>query len=147
MSPTQRTLKWLRDHDYMPGIVERWVPDPKCPGGGKRIDLFGFIDIIAIRNGFCYGVQSCGTDHAAHANKITVECKDQVMIWLSCSSNRLVLMSWRKVKVRRGGKRMIYRPRICMYRRVGESLEVTDWGEEDSMPGQLPNVIQLQGRK
>ena len=143
MSPTQPTLKWLKDRDFMTGIVERWVPNPKYPGGGKRIDLFGFIDIIAIRNGMTYGVQSCGQNHAEHADKITGECKDKVMRWLECPSNRLVLMSWRKVKLKRGGKKMIWRPRICMYRKIGDSLEVTDWDDEDSTPGQIPNVIRL----
>jgi hypothetical protein len=51
-SPTQLTLKWLREHGYIADVVERWVG---VPGRfGKRKDLFGFVDIVAVyadRNG------------------------------------------------------------------------------------------------
>ena len=42
MSPTQRTLKWLRDAGYLCEVVERWNPHAKI-----RQDLFGAIDIVA----------------------------------------------------------------------------------------------------
>lgn len=42
-SPTQRSLKRLRDMGYEAQVVERWVP-----GANKRVDLFGFGDILAI---------------------------------------------------------------------------------------------------
>ena len=42
-SPTQRSLKRLRDMGYEADVVERWLP-----GVGIRKDLFGFGDIFAI---------------------------------------------------------------------------------------------------
>lgn len=43
MSPTQRSLKLLRDRGYVPWIVERWIAAAR-----KRIDLYGIADLIAI---------------------------------------------------------------------------------------------------
>jgi hypothetical protein len=48
-SPTQRTLKELRDQGCVAEVVERWITIPGHPGGGKRKDLFDVIDIIACR--------------------------------------------------------------------------------------------------
>lgn len=42
-SPTQRSLKLLREEGYLAEVVERWVP-----GARIRSDLFGFGDILAI---------------------------------------------------------------------------------------------------
>ena len=53
MSPTQRSLKYLRDQGYRCWIVERW-----CPYSRKRIDLWNCIDILAVGNGETIGVQT-----------------------------------------------------------------------------------------
>lgn len=45
MSPTQRSLALLRQRNYTPWIVERWIAAAR-----KRIDLYGIGDIIAIHN-------------------------------------------------------------------------------------------------
>ena len=42
MSPTQRTLKWLRDAGYLAEVVEKWNVHARI-----RQDLFGAIDIVA----------------------------------------------------------------------------------------------------
>ena len=68
LTPTQRTLKYLRDKGYTAGIVERWVS--QAGKFGKRIDLFNFIDIIAIKENKILAVQSCGQDFADHDTKI-----------------------------------------------------------------------------
>ena len=115
MTPTQRTLGLLKGHGYLPGIVERWAPNPKYPGGGKRIDLFGFIDIIALKEGETLAVQSCGQAHSEHRDKILGERREMALRWLEPASNKLALISWRKVKVKRGGRAMVWRPRIEMF--------------------------------
>ena len=53
MSPTQRSLKYLRDQGYRCWITERW-----CPYSKRRIDLWNCIDILAIGNGETIGVQT-----------------------------------------------------------------------------------------
>ena len=46
VSPTSKALKWLRESGLHPGVVEHWNAFAR-----KRVDLWGFIDIIAIRDG------------------------------------------------------------------------------------------------
>lgn len=51
--PTQRSLDLLRKEGWLPAVVEKWNPHAKC-----RQDLFGIIDIVAIRDGETLGVQA-----------------------------------------------------------------------------------------
>ena len=109
MSPTQRTLAELRGLGRRCGIVERFNPY----GGphGVRQDLFGFIDIICIDpvKGIV-AIQSCGTDWSGHVHKLLEERHEEVADWLQF--NPIELWAWRRVKKKRGGRQMIYRPRI-----------------------------------
>lgn len=78
-----------------------------------RQDLFGFIDIICIdKERGIIAVQSTGSAHSAHIKKLTIERKEIVTEWLQ-SGAPLELISWRKVKKVRGGKAMVWKPRIC----------------------------------
>jgi hypothetical protein len=52
-SPTKRTLAKLRKEGYLCAIVEKFNRF-----AGIRQDLFGFIDILAIREGEIIGVQT-----------------------------------------------------------------------------------------
>ena len=113
MTHTQRTLKLLRDQGYTAGVVERWVPNPKHPAGGVRKDLFGFIDIIAIKGDFTCAIQSCGQDFAAHDRKILAE--PATLVWSRGAGRIVILIGWRKVKKKRGGKAMVWKPRIKNY--------------------------------
>jgi hypothetical protein len=53
VSPTQRSLDLLRKEGWLCQVVERWNPHSRT-----RLDLFGFIDILAIREGEILGVQA-----------------------------------------------------------------------------------------
>lgn len=67
ISPTQRTLKALRDEGFLVEVVERWIP-----GANIRKDLFSFIDIVAIKGGRTLAVQACsGGDINKRVDKIT----------------------------------------------------------------------------
>lgn len=108
VTPTQRTLKAMRDKGRICGIVERF----QQYGGkfGVRQDLFGFIDIIAIdaEEGIV-AIQSTGMDWSGHVKKIFSK-EEIVSEWLKHSP--LELWAWRKVKKVKGGKAMIWKPRI-----------------------------------
>lgn len=52
-SPTQRSKKLLEDEGYTVEIVERYNSFVK-----RRFDLFGFIDLLAIKPGETVGVQT-----------------------------------------------------------------------------------------
>lgn len=111
MTPTQRTLAYLRDQGMLCAIVERFIPNPKHPGGGFRSDFLGFLDIIAIGPDGIVGVQSCGADFAAHRRKILEERRVELDAWLE-AGGRVMLIGWTKRKIKRGGKAMRWTPRI-----------------------------------
>ena len=109
LTPTQRTLKKLREMGRESGIVEKFVTNGRF---GFRKDLFGFIDIISIsEEDGIVGVQSFGQDFSAHYKKITEECRDAAIKWLKCGG-RIELWGWRKLKVKRGGKAMRWKERV-----------------------------------
>jgi hypothetical protein len=67
VSPTQRSLKYLRDQGYTVAIVEHWNYFAH-----KRYDLFGFADLMAIRENEVLLVQvTSGTNVSARVKKIT----------------------------------------------------------------------------
>ncbi len=75
-----------------------------------RMDLFHLIDLIAIKQGKILGVQSCGQSFSEHRRKLTEEERDASRDWL-LAGGKLELWGWRKVKVKRGGKAMVWAPR------------------------------------
>lgn len=65
-TPTQRSLAWLREQGYTAIVVERWNPFAKI-----RQDLFGFVDVLAVRRGETLGVQCTSADNvSARVRKI-----------------------------------------------------------------------------
>jgi hypothetical protein len=92
--------------------VERFIHVPGTHG--YRIDLFGFADIIALCP--CRGIvaiQSCGNSFSDHYRKITETdyIIDNCIEWLNCKGC-IEIWAWRRVKLKRGGKRMTWKPRI-----------------------------------
>lgn len=115
-SPTQRTIRELRNQGRKCAIVERRIPaGPGIPFGITK-DLFGIIDIIALdpERGVV-GVQSCGQDFSAHERKLFEERAEECIEWLRTPGTALELWGWRKVKLKRGGKAMRWQPRIRVY--------------------------------
>lgn len=96
-SPTKRSLKAMRDKGYTCQVVEKWNPFAKI-----RQDLFGFIDIVCIREGETVGVQTTTKAHMgdrrkkilAHANYDIVKLAGwNIMIhgWVKNKKNRYEL--------------------------------------------------------
>lgn len=113
---TQKTLAALREQGCVVGITERFNPfaGMLLPSGkrtGHREDLFGFVDIIALRpTGSIVAIQSTGpSGHAAHKRKILDN--GNALIWLRCGG-RIELWSWRKLLVEKGGKLRRWRARV-----------------------------------
>lgn len=83
---------------------------------GIRQDLFGIIDIIALHpSRGVVGVQSTGQDFAGHFQKITREKAQDTRDWLQTPGTSLELWGWRKVKAERGGKAMVWKPRVHVF--------------------------------
>jgi hypothetical protein len=68
MTPTQRSLKYLRDQGYKCWIVEHWNHFARI-----RQDLFGCIDILAIGNGETLAVQTTSRGNVSARVKKIVE--------------------------------------------------------------------------
>ena len=121
ISATQRTLRELRNQGRICGIVERF--NSFSGPHGVRQDLFGFIDIIAldISKGIV-GIQSCGQSFSEHIKKITEERNEECFEWLRCGG-KVELWGWRKVKLKKGGKAMRWKPRIVIFTLSGDELK------------------------
>lgn len=91
----------------IPWTVERYLM-----GARKRVDLFNIIDILVLADETLVGVQSCGTNFSEHYQKLTVEHRNMTSMWLASMDRSLLLIGWRKVKVKRGGKQMVWKPRL-----------------------------------
>ncbi len=111
LSPTQRTIRSLKEQGFECQIVEKW--NSFAATHGKRIDLFGIIDIIALDpvNGVL-GIQSCGQAFSEHYKKLTIEKANESLNWLRTPGTKLQLWGWRKVKLHRGGKAERWAARI-----------------------------------
>lgn len=75
---------------YDAHVVEKWQPQSR-----RRIDLFGFADVVCMRpDSGIVAVQACaGASHADRKSKIIAEPK--ALTWLK-SGGRIELVSWRK---------------------------------------------------
>ena len=91
ISPTQRTLKYLRDKGYTAQVVEHWHFYAK-----KRIDLFGIIDIVAIHPD---QIGVTGIQCTAHPNGSTrmnkALAEPRLKIWLD-AGNQFYVYEWKK---------------------------------------------------
>jgi hypothetical protein len=96
LSPTQRTLNALWDRDCIAEVVEKWIPKQKL-----RLDLFGFIDVLAVDPGRqgCLGIQVTTGSHAATRRKkiLSPPCRAAAKVWL-LAGNRIQVWGWRNLK-------------------------------------------------
>jgi len=113
MSPTQRTLKLLRDNGYLAGIVEKVIPKVFI-----RKDLFGICDILALKGTQTLCVQcTSGTNVSSHIHKINALEEKQ---WLLNANWKIIVIGWKKKKIKRGGTAFKYIPRIIEMDEQGE---------------------------
>lgn len=103
-SPTQRTLKYFRKHGCdLVAVVEKWNQHMHGGRGGRQ-DLFGIIDVIAIRDKQVVAVQCCSTDVAGHVDKMVEavfknpETKTECLVLpaLFAAGIKVYVHGWRK---------------------------------------------------
>lgn len=91
VSPTQRSLKLLREAGYTVAIVEYWNAFTK-----RRHDLFQFADLLAIRENEILLVQvTSGSNVSARIKKIT---ENEHIGAVRKSGMRVEVHGWRKLK-------------------------------------------------
>ena len=101
-SPTQRTLKLLRDQGYLVDITERWIPQAR-----KRKDLWGFADLAALHpahNSVLLVQTTSGSNHAARRAKMADIPAVLMALQAGC---RIQIISWSKSR-----KTKRWQPRI-----------------------------------
>ena len=114
-SPTARTLEALRRAGFVAGVVERWNAHTRT-----RQDLFGFLDLVAVRGDVpgVLGVQATsGANGASRIAKILEE--PRALVWVS-AGNAVQVWSWRKILV---GRRRRWSARIVPIELAGRRLE------------------------
>jgi hypothetical protein len=116
---TQKTLKFLRDLGHEPEVVEHYNSFTK-----QRKDLFGFADIISPSGHDIWAVQTFTTAWNQHIDKLKEDIVfPKVVLWLN-SGGRILFIGWRKVKKKRGGKQMVWRPRLSeIFIEYGEIIQ------------------------
>ena len=121
---SKMTLEHLRGLGCFPFQAERRIPPREGLPFGKTVDLMGFADIFVLDpKGQCsYLVQSTGPGgYQPHLETILTNPHAATYV-LKCQGH-IVLYSWRKLLVKRGGKRRTWQPRIL-------SLTLETWGNE-----------------
>jgi len=99
-SPTQRSLQLLRDQGYLAEVTERWNPHARV-----RHDLFGFVDVLAIRDAEVLAVQATSRSNvAARVTKITEHAN---LAALRAAGIRIVVHGWGKLASRRWECRVV----------------------------------------
>lgn len=91
-TPTQRSLKLLRSQGYLVAITERWNPFAKI-----RQDLFGFVDLLCVRDDEVLAVQTT-SDSGGNASKrlIKIQALQTAKTWLSSPNRKLHIHAWAK---------------------------------------------------
>jgi len=89
MSPTQRTLKHLRELGYTAEVVERWNPHARV-----RHDLFNIIDVLGVSETGVAAVQTTSAGNMkARINKIA---ESDILPLLIKLEWRVIVHGWRK---------------------------------------------------
>ncbi len=133
-SPVERTLKKLRADLWDAEKVEQWIPFPQKPGPrtgppGVRRDLFGFVDVVAFKQGegILFVQATAGGSHPIrHVDKLCAvkgsQKKAGVLVEVPGvyfrvfralrAGIRVEIHAWRKLKV--DGRERWRRRRICL---------------------------------
>ncbi len=89
-SPTQRSLKKLRDDGWTCAITERWNPFAKI-----RQDLYGFCDVLAMSP--TRGIMAVQTTSSSNlsARVAKIKAEPRAAIWLA-SNGQITVHGWKK---------------------------------------------------
>lgn len=104
-SPTQRTLKYFRTLGYTCAITEHWNKFAHI-----RQDLFGFCDIVAIKENETICIQATSGSHVAgRVSKIESHKNYKIV---KSAGWKILVIGWRKLKVERGKAKTIWAEKI-----------------------------------
>lgn len=127
MTPTQRSLKYVRGLGWEAQVVEHFNTF-----AGVRVDLWGCIDILCLlpNHGGVTGIQTCRTDDmSTRIHKIDASA---TMLRFVRAGNRLLVIGWAQRGPR--GKRKLWQPRVVeagISEFYGRPPELKWWTWED----------------
>jgi hypothetical protein len=93
ISPTQLSLKMMRDQGYYAEVVERYNSFTR-----KRNDLFGFVDVLCLRPGEVVGVQT--TSYGNMSARIKKIREHENFKTTTDAGIKVVVHGWHKVNNR-----------------------------------------------
>lgn len=93
-TPTSRSLAALRERGYLAQVVERWNPAVHI-----RNDLFGFIDILAIKDGETLAVQTTSASNIS--SRIRKIAESEHVAAVREAGWRIEVHGWKKNAQRR----------------------------------------------
>lgn len=95
MTPTALSLRYLRDEGWLVDVCERWVPSGRI--GQVRKDLFGMIDLVAVRGTETMGVQTTSNANvASRLTKMTDADHADALAALRSAGWTVMIHGWRK---------------------------------------------------
>lgn len=119
-TPTARALAHCKALGWIAGVVERWLPYTQ-----RKVDLFGFADLVAIEPGV--GIVliqvTTGANAAARIAKIQTTCRVAAAAWLA-AGGRIEVWGWGKRGPRGKVKRWTLRRIQVFGSELGECAEV-----------------------
>jgi len=95
----------LRKQGWDPWVVEKWIAQTK-----RRLDLWNFGDIIAMKDGEPHLIvqTTSGSNVSSRLHKILAEPRAKA--WLA-TGGRITIHGWRKVKQSPTTTRRVWKPR------------------------------------
>lgn len=103
-SPTEQSLAVLRALGYTCWITEKWQP---FPPPGHRVDMFNFVDIIALGNNEVLFVQTTSASNVSARVKKIME--NEYLDAVRKAGVRIEVHGWLKKKV---GRRYDYKQKV-----------------------------------
>lgn len=125
-SPTQRSLAYLRSAGYEAQVVERWNAFARL-----RQDLFGFIDVVAIRPAAILAVQATASAVADRIAKIKAEPK--AVAWLAAGGS-IEVHGW--TLRGKAGRRKTYQLRRVLLELRDEGIEAREVEQAQAAGGE-----------
>ena len=117
---TEKTLKHLRDNNYVCWKVEYWNSFAR-----KRVDAFGFGDILCTNNNKkeISLIQTFSSAFAEHKRKILEDEKLSTYAknWLTCNG-AIYFIGWRKLRIKGKPKATEWKPRIEELKLIKDEL-------------------------
>lgn len=117
-SPTSRSLQRLKRDRWIANVVEKWNAFSH-----KKNDLFGFIDLLAMRDGELLGVQATsGTNVSARVQKSLAS--PYLQEWLRTGS-MFEVWGWSKRGIR-GERKLWSLRRVCFNLLKSGSISIVE---------------------